>query len=237
MKVYVASRFKAGDNRRAIEQLCESVRGAGMKDFSFIRDIENYEHTFDNPKELWQRSYDELGACDALLVDVSDNPSGGRMIEIGIAYALHKRIFITVRKGTHYKNVFKGVATAIIEYETHKDLTRQLKKYSDESDFSYNDKVTLLVVLLAIGGVIAWTAAQLWLPLAVVVPIIYWILVRHFFKSVRVFDRVVIYIPLILLWIGVSMPLIAVNQYAGWGFAIAFWPVTLIVLQKLKFSL
>ncbi len=87
MKVFVTARFKDA-NRGDIEALCAAVSAAGLEDFSFIRDIENYQKIFDNPVELWQRAREELTRCDALLVDVSDFPTGGRVIEIGIAFGL-----------------------------------------------------------------------------------------------------------------------------------------------------
>ncbi|HSX31496.1 MAG TPA: hypothetical protein VLE99_06280 [Candidatus Saccharimonadales bacterium] len=130
MKVYVTSRFSGADEQ-AVEALCGAVRAAGLADFSFIRDIEHYEKVFDTPQQVWQRSREELAQCDALLVDVSDAPTGGRVLETGIAYALALPIFVAVKKGVVYKSIFEGVATKVIEYETYHDITAALADYID----------------------------------------------------------------------------------------------------------
>ena len=131
MRVYVTARFKnAKENRIEIEKLCAAVKSAGMVDFSFIRDIKNYEKTFDNPKDLWNAALKELEQCDALLVDVSDSPSGGRVIEVGMAYALRKPIFVVLKKGVHLKEFYRGVANLVIEYEEIEDIIGPLRGYN-----------------------------------------------------------------------------------------------------------
>lgn len=125
MKVFVTARFRNA-NREAIESLCAAVKAAGMEDFSFIRDVENYQKVFDNPVDLWQRAREEIGACDALLVDVSDSPTGGRVIETGIAFGLKMPVFVIVKRGVEYKDIFDGVATKVIEYDSYDDVTASL---------------------------------------------------------------------------------------------------------------
>lgn len=129
MKVYVTARFKGDENRSEIEQLCDAVRKAGMEDFCFVRDVENYQKTFDNPKELWARSLLEIRHCDALLIDVSDAPTGGRVIESGIAYALNMPVFVIARTGVQFKELYNGIATEVFYYGDYDDLTLQLERY------------------------------------------------------------------------------------------------------------
>jgi nucleoside 2-deoxyribosyltransferase len=131
MKVYVTARFKGDENKSEIEQLCRAVQKSGMQDFCFVRDVENYRKTFDNPKELWTRALQEIKNCDALLIDVSDAPSGGRVVEVGIAYALNLPIFVAARKDTNFKELYSGVATKILSYDRYDDITPQLKRYLD----------------------------------------------------------------------------------------------------------
>ena len=130
MKIYITARFKGLDNKADIEALCAAVKASGMEDFCFIRDVENYQHTFDDLKELWQRATEEIANCDALLIDVSDNPGGGRVAEGGIAYALNKPIFVIVKQGADYKSMFDGLATQVIQYGTFSDITPQLSHYA-----------------------------------------------------------------------------------------------------------
>jgi len=129
MRIYIASRFKgAPDNIKDIEKLCSAVRAAGMEDFHFIRDVEHYESNFFNTqKELWDTARRYIVECDAMLIDVSDSPSGGRLVEAGIAYALDKPIYIIVKNGVAYKDFYDGIATSVIRYDDLDDITKQLK--------------------------------------------------------------------------------------------------------------
>ncbi len=132
MKVYITARFKGSENKSEIEELCAAVKAAGMEDFCFIRDVENYQKTFDNPKDLWERSKLEIQKCDALLIDVSDSPSGGRVVEVGIAYALGLPIFVIAKSGAEYKGFFDGVATQVIRYKKYSDIVAPLSKYLED---------------------------------------------------------------------------------------------------------
>ena len=129
MRIYIASRFKgAPDNKKDIETLCSAVRAAGMEDFHFIRDVEHYESNFFNTqKELWDTARRYIVECDAMLIDVSDSPSGGRLVEAGIAYALDKPIYIIVKNGVAYKDFYDGIATSVIRYDDLDDIIKQLK--------------------------------------------------------------------------------------------------------------
>lgn len=127
--MYVTSRFKdAADNKDDVERLCLAVRAAGYTDFSFIRDVEQFNpRHFETQKKVWVAALAHLRDCDALLVDVSDAPSGGRVVELGMAFALEKPIYVICKKGIAHKDFYKGVAAKIIEYETVEDITEHLR--------------------------------------------------------------------------------------------------------------
>jgi nucleoside 2-deoxyribosyltransferase len=237
VKVYITARFKGADNRKEIEELCAAVRAADMEDFCFVRDIEHYKHTFDDPKDLWAKAYDEIGACDALLIDVSDNPTGGRLVETGIAYALRKPVIVIKKHGAGHKSLFDGVSATVITYEDSKDLTIQLKKFENERNFNLTDKTAMLVMFLMVGAVIAWVLAQFFIPLGAIAATGYWLVVRHVFAPIRAFDRLVIYIPLIAVWLAGFFVLQPINPALVLAWTIIFWAATLYVLRKIKFSL
>jgi len=127
--MYITARFKGNENKQDIEALCAAVRSAGMDDFCFIRDVENWQKIFDDPIELWERSRQALVGCQALLIDISDAPSGGRVVEAGMAYALELPIFVIIKNDLSYKDVYRGIATEVILYETYNDIIPALKKY------------------------------------------------------------------------------------------------------------
>lgn len=129
MKFYVTARFKGStENKEEIEKLCQVVREAGHEDFHFIRDVEKYQpNFFKNQKEVWAASKRFLEECDALLVDVTDQPSGGRIVEVGMAFAMNKPIYVIAKKGTPYKDFYAGVAASIFEYGRIEDVAQRLK--------------------------------------------------------------------------------------------------------------
>lgn len=129
MKLYITSRFKGSKHHKdQIEELCQAVRDAGIEDFHFIRDIEHYRSDFfDSQKELWEAAKEQLMACDALMIDISDHPSGGRLLEAGMAYALGIPIYVIAVRGTAYKDFYRGIADMIFEYEELSDITQWLQ--------------------------------------------------------------------------------------------------------------
>ncbi len=130
MKIYITTHFKPGENKAEVEAMCAAVRAAGHEDFSFIRDVENYKKIFDDPKELWERSREELQKCDALLIDLSDSPTGGRVIEAGMAYAWGKPVFVVVHQGLPVKPVYEGIGIEVVHYNDYADITKALARYS-----------------------------------------------------------------------------------------------------------
>ena len=128
MKIFITANFQGDDNRLEIESLCRIVKSSGFKDFCFIRDVENYEKTFTDPKLLMQRAKEEINNADALLIDVTNKPTG-RAIEAGIAYALNKQIIVIAKKGTNIKETTLGIADLVIEYEIIEDIVNFLKEW------------------------------------------------------------------------------------------------------------
>lgn len=129
MKVYVTARYKGSENQKDIEELCMAVRLSGMQDYCFIRDEEKYQDVFGDPKALWQRALERIKECDAMLIDVSDEPSGGRVVEAGIAYALGQPLFVIVKRGIKYKELYDGIANSVIEYDKMSDITPHLANF------------------------------------------------------------------------------------------------------------
>lgn len=124
MRVYITSSF--GDSKEQIERLCSIVKSSGFDDFSFIRDVENYQKVFDDPKELMKKAEDEIKRSDVLLIDMTDKPTG-RAIEAGMAYSLGKKIIVIARTGAQIKDTTRGIADAIIEYRAIEDISDGLK--------------------------------------------------------------------------------------------------------------
>ena len=128
MKLFITAKFLGDENRVDIEKLCRITRDAGFDDFCFIRDVEKFQlGVFSDAHVLMSRAREEILKCDALLIDVSDNPSDGRIIEAGIAFGLNKRIIAIAKRGTEFKVPVLGISDNIIEYDVIEDVLNPLK--------------------------------------------------------------------------------------------------------------
>lgn len=130
MKIYITAPFKGGDNKQEIEELCALVKRSGFEDFCFIRDVEQYQKIFHDAHDLMTRAREEIERCDALLIDF-DGPASGRMIELGIAYALRKKVVLITRKGTPVKETVRGVTDGVIEYEELADIVEPMAQLAE----------------------------------------------------------------------------------------------------------
>ena len=126
MKVFITASFKEGRNKEGIEKLCRVVKNAGFEDFCFIRDVENYQKIFNNPRELMNRAKKEILDSDVLLFDATEK-STGRAIELGIAFANGKKIITIMKEGTVIKDTLKGASDVIVSYNKIEDIEDQLK--------------------------------------------------------------------------------------------------------------
>jgi nucleoside 2-deoxyribosyltransferase len=126
MRLFITASFKEGTNKEEIEYLCSLIKKSGFEDFCFIRDVENYQKMFNDPKELMDRAREEIKKSDALLIDMTDKPTG-RAIEAGIAFAQNKKIISIMKKGTKIKDTTRGISDAVIEYEDIKEIVSPLR--------------------------------------------------------------------------------------------------------------
>ncbi len=127
-RIYITTSFKGIENKEETENLCSVVKKSGFLDFCFIRDVENYQKVFDNPKKLMKKALKEIKKSDFLLIDMSDKPTG-RAIEAGMAYTLGKKVVVIMKQGTQIKDTVRGIANIIIEYNLIEDITPKLQTY------------------------------------------------------------------------------------------------------------
>ena len=137
MKVYITASFKGADNKEEIEHMCALVKESGFKDFCFIRDVENYQKVFTDAHELMERAREEIEKCDVLFIEY-DGPGHGRIVELGMAYALGKKVILITKEGTFVKETLRGVTDAVIEYAELEEIVQPLselfKKWNNNRD-------------------------------------------------------------------------------------------------------
>lgn len=238
MKVFIPAKFTADDeDKKHINKLCDAVQDAKLEPFCFVRDVQDYKNTFKSAKEQWARIYDELGACDALLLDATEEPGIGSMVEAGMAFALRKPVIIAKRHSGKVDNSLEGISSTIIEYKDYSDLSKRLAKYDVDRNYNTTDRMTLIVMYLLLGGVVTWATARLFIPLAPVAAIVYWLVIRQLSATVRAFDRIVIYIPLLAVWWTGFAWLYPTDVTLALGWSIGYWLFIVFLLRRFKFSL
>lgn len=131
MKVFITASFKGGKNKEEIEYLCSLIKESGFEDFCFIRDVENYQKMFNDPRKLMDRAKEEILKSNVLLIDMTNKPTG-RAIEAGIAFAQNKKIISIMKKGTKIKDTTRGISDAVIEYEDIKEIVSPLNSLFNE---------------------------------------------------------------------------------------------------------
>jgi nucleoside 2-deoxyribosyltransferase len=124
MKVYITATFKGSDNKEQIEQMCSLIKESGFEDFCFVKDVKK---VFDDPHELMQMAKQEIADSDVLLIEY-DGPGHGRMVELGMAYAMGKKVILITKEGTFLKETILGVTDSVIEYNKLEDIVVPLSK-------------------------------------------------------------------------------------------------------------
>lgn len=134
MKIFITAKFKGDENKPDIEKLCAIAREAGFEDFCFIRDVEKYQRgVFSDPHELMARAREELLKCDALLIDASEHSTtGGRTIEVGMAFGHNKPVIAIAKRGIDIGVPITGTAALFIEYDNLEDISGPLKEFRQQ---------------------------------------------------------------------------------------------------------
>lgn len=127
MKIYITASFRDWDNKDEIEYLCSTIRKSGFEDYCFVRN----EKTFNDCYEMMKKAKEEILKCEVLLINY-DGPTQGRMIELGIAYAMNKKIILITKQWTPIKQTVKGVVDKVIEYEEIEDIIEPMSKIFSE---------------------------------------------------------------------------------------------------------
>lgn len=237
MKIYICSpQGPTTANSQSIELISRAVKAAKLRDIVFHRDAK-HSNNLAEANNRWLQIRDELASCDGLLIEASNRPDEANIAELGMAYAMRKNIIAIKKAGNVHDELIDSLASRVIEYTDEKDLTHKLKQYDNETVFGTTDTLIMLSILVLLGGFMGYWLMQLWLPLALIGPVIYWAILRTLFVQIRAYDRLVIYIPLSVLWLGVFYILKDDFMLLSLAWLASYWVVAIIILKKLKLSL
>jgi hypothetical protein len=80
-----------------------------------------------NPREIFERDYNQLKSCNLIIAEVSET-SHGVGIEIGLSFSLGLKRILLIEKGNSITKLAQGMPdTIIIEYNNLDDLKEKLK--------------------------------------------------------------------------------------------------------------
>jgi len=125
MKAYITC--PVSHSRERLNLLPEIEKIVNKKEIeSFVFQIS------ENPKEIFERDYNQLKSCDLIIAEVSET-SHGVGIEIGMSFCLGLKRILLLEKGKHVTKLVHGMPnTQTIVYENLEDLKEKLSEVLDK---------------------------------------------------------------------------------------------------------
>ena len=118
MKAYITIKYHPDNsNRPRIEQISEALARNGIESVCVVRDLENWGEVHFSPEDLMQKSFAAIGACDLMVVDLSEKGVGVG-IEAGYAWARGIPILTIARAGADISETLQGISQAVFWYES-----------------------------------------------------------------------------------------------------------------------
>jgi hypothetical protein len=135
MKAFISIKYHpAEENRTRVELVSTALSRLGIASRVIVRDVEQWGKLHFSPAALMQQTFDEIKACDFMLVELTEKGVGVG-IEAGYAYGLGKAIYVAAEKGAEISATLQGIATAVYQYHTAEDLAAWLaRQLADRTD-------------------------------------------------------------------------------------------------------
>lgn len=124
MRIFITSNYPEKYIEET-ENICRIVDSIGHKAFCFAREYPK----FDDNKVMMALAKKDVLSCDALILDVTDGGSTGRLLECGIAYAGGKKVVIIAKEGTDISPTLEGVSDKIIFYNKIDNILEPLEVF------------------------------------------------------------------------------------------------------------
>lgn len=117
MRLYIAAKFHSDNrNRRLIEAIADTLKGAGMESVSVVRDYERWGRVALTAENLMAITFRELARCDAIVIDISEK-GVGLGIEAGFAFARGMPILVLAEADREIPKTLSGIARTIARYD------------------------------------------------------------------------------------------------------------------------
>ena len=123
--IFVGMKVPRGDpeKERLAELVSQTLRQAGHEVFLAYREIE--QRGLVHPTAFMALVREQITAADRVLI-LYDAELRGGLIELGIAYACGKPVWLAHRAGERVSSSALGCAESVVEYRTLEELAGQL---------------------------------------------------------------------------------------------------------------
>ena len=117
MKIFLSIKYYPDlRNRALIEAISAALAAQGWQTVCIVRDVEQWGTLAFTPQALMQRTFDEIDACDLLLVEFSEK-GVGLGIEAGYAAARGRPVVVLAPEGVEISTTLQGISRRVIRYE------------------------------------------------------------------------------------------------------------------------
>ena len=126
VKAYIAIKYYEDfRNKYEIEMISSVLQQLGFDTCCIARDFENWGNVTFNAKKLMDITFQELGRCDLIILDLSEK-GVGLGIEAGYAFAIGKPVITIARTGSDISKTLRGISTRVIFYDNAHDIYAKL---------------------------------------------------------------------------------------------------------------
>jgi nucleoside 2-deoxyribosyltransferase len=123
MRAYIAIKYHADDgNSERIEEISHALEQQGFETVCITRDLEKWGEAQFDPGTLMQRTFGEIDASDAVVVDLTEKGVGVG-IEAGYAFAKHIPVVTIAQTGSDISETLRGISQEVFLYDQYKQLT------------------------------------------------------------------------------------------------------------------
>lgn len=128
-KVFIAGPWRKKKFQIILENIRDIFKEMGYKAVVGAKDIDNYGKIKMNSHLFWEKIVGEIRNSDIFVVDMKNIGTGfGRVIEVGIAKALNKKVIILYPPRFKTDECLEEIADKIISYKDLNELRKKLNK-------------------------------------------------------------------------------------------------------------
>ena len=122
MQAYISIKYHPDNkNRERIEKISAALAQCGFETVCVVRDVEKWGQVTFDPRELMQKTFDEIDASHVVVLDLTEKGVGVG-IEAGYAHARGLPIVTIASKGSDISTTLRGISHRVFLYGAYDEL-------------------------------------------------------------------------------------------------------------------